>query len=354
MSGAARERRGDDEAIEAIAAAWLAQRDEGLAPGEAEAFAAWRAADPRHEAAVARLEAVWTALQDLRDFRPEAVRHPDRDLLAPRAAGATVRLQRRAVSWALGLGAAAALVMVTWWVAVQRSPEATVFATTVDGYERVALPDGSVVELNGDSEVRVAFAPELRRVRLVRGEAHFTVARDPARPFVTEAGEVAVRALGTAFNVRLGAGAVEVLVTEGKVRVAERSAPAEAAAGTVVAVNERVVVTRQPAQAAQVPADAERVTVETVRATLAWQGPPLVFADTPLAEAIGHFNRRNPVQIVLADEALGSLPIGGSFRPENVEGFLRLLAATGDVSIERPAPGSVVLRATAPKTDGPR
>jgi len=265
-----------------------------------------------------------------------------------------VRLQRRAVSWALGLGAAAALVMVTWWVAVQRSPEATVFATTVDGYERVALPDGSVVELNGDSEVRVAFAPDLRRVRLVRGEAHFTVARDAARPFVTEAGEVAVRALGTAFNVRLGAGAVEVLVTEGKVRVAERGAPAEATAGTVVAVNERVVVARQPAQAPQVPAGAERVTAETVRATLAWQGPPLVFADTPLAEAIAHFNRRNAVQIVLADEALGRLPIGGSFRRENVDGFLRLLAATGDVTIERPVAGSVVLRAAAAKTDGPR
>ncbi len=353
MNGVAKERRGDEESIEAIAAAWLAQRDEGLAPGEAEAFAAWRAADPRHEAAVARLEAVWTALQDLRDFRPEAVRHPDYDLLAPRRERAA-RRPNRVAGWALGFGAAAAVVFAVFWVTWPRGPAATVFATTVDGYERVALPDGSLVELNGDSEVRVAFAPELRRVRLVRGEAHFTVARDPARPFVTEAGEVAVRALGTAFNVRLGAGAVEVLVTEGKVRVAERSAPAEAAGGTVVAVNERVVVARQPAQPPQVPAGAERVTAETVRATLAWQGPPLVFADTPLAEAIAHFNRRNPVQITLADEALGSLPIGGSFRPENVEGFLRLLVATGDVAIERPDAGRVVLRAGTAKPDGSR
>jgi len=93
-------------------------------------------------------------------------------------------------------------------------------------------------------------------VRLVRGEAHFTVAKNPARPFIVEAGGVAVRAVGTAFDVRHADGAIEVLVTEGKVHVrAARAArriqvPAPAPIATPLVAGERAVVdTTRPATA---------------------------------------------------------------------------------------------------------
>ena len=70
------------EAIEAMAAAWLAQRDEGLTAEEQEDFTRRQQADPRHAAAVVRLEKTWRALQQLREFRPASRVHPDRDLLA--------------------------------------------------------------------------------------------------------------------------------------------------------------------------------------------------------------------------------------------------------------------------------
>jgi transmembrane sensor len=330
-------------------------------------------------AAPARLEAAWTALQQLRDFRPEARVHPDRNLLRPPP-------KRRR-----GLPFPALAVAAVWWVGSSRREAASReqhYATTVDGYERVSLADGTMVELNSASEVAVQFSPAERRVRLVRGEAHFTVAKNKARPFLVEAGAVAVRAVGTAFNVRLGGKEVEVLVTEGKVAVAEvergdersevRSRKSEVggqpaaptpgeggrsvarsesnglAVGAVYAelsANERVVISVAPATAAVAAVGLpviEKVAPEAMREALAWQGPRLVFVDTPLADAIAQFNRRNQLQLELADAELGALPIGGSFRAENVDAFVRLLVSDGEIAVERPAPNRVVLRKAGP------
>lgn len=360
-SGSPPSRPSDDESIAATAAAWLAQRDDAFTAAEAAAFECWRAADPRHDAAVVRLENTWVALQPLRDFRPSAARHPDRDLLA--ACSRPNRLGSPLRTAALAL-AAALIVAVGLWVFRPTSSTSVHYATTAGGYQRVVLNDGSVLELNGDTVADVAFQPTERRVRLLRGEAHFTVAKNASRPFWVEAGGVAVRAVGTAFNVRLGARDIEVLVTEGKVSVSEanpliaavRNTPAEFTAttggartpvpDTFLVANERAVVSkvRAATSGALTAPVVERVAPEVVRDALAWQGPRLVFVDTPLAEVIAQFNRRNPVQLVLADAKLTTLPVGGSFRPENVEAFVRLLESGGDVSVERADASRLVLR----------
>jgi transmembrane sensor len=355
-------RPSEAEAIQATAAAWLAQRDDGLTPEQETEFARWRSADVRHEAAVARLDATWSALQQLREYRPEAARHPDKDLLR------TAPISQRAVPFPAAVAAAAlaaSLVLAcVWWFTrpeLRMAPPNFTHATTVDGYERVALADGSMVELNSASEIQVAFVAAERRVRLVRGEAHFTVAKNPARPFWVEAGGVAVRAVGTAFNVKLGGENVEVLVTEGKVRVAEvehlekrSEVGSRKLVGTLeeaarlraeLGPNERIVIPSAGATAAPLPPPVvEKVTSEALSAALAWQGARLIFVDTPLAEVIVQFNRRNPVQLELAEAELATLPIGGSFRAENVDAFVRLLASGGDISVERPTPSRIVLR----------
>ena len=325
-------RPSDAESIEATAAAWLAQRDDGLSADDERRFREWRAADRRHSDAVARLEHVWTSLQELRDFRPMAQRHPDRDLL-----------HRRAPRMMPALAAIALIcvVILGWWVHTQRSDaRGQTYATTTGGYQRVALADGSVTELNAATELNVMFTPTERRVRLSRGEAHFTVAKDAARPFAVEAGGVTVRALGTAFNLRVAGPQVEVLVTEGRVSVA-----GSAAQTAEVAANERVVMpaASAPAPSASVPL-VERMDAAAVREALAWQGLRIVFRDTPLAEAILQFNLRNVVQIELGDAEIGRLPIGGSFRVENVEGFVRLLESGGEIAVSRPDDERIVLR----------
>lgn len=356
-------RPSDAEAIEATAAAWLAQRDEGLSPAQSAELAAWRAADVRHEAAIVRLEGAWTALQQLHEYRPAAARHPDRDVLGGGRGRRRVFLFRPLVATA---SLAAALVLAAgWWFAdAGRNGDRTVttFATTAEGFERVSLADGSMVELNAGTEINVAYTEAERRVCLTRGEAHFTVTRNPGRPFIVEASGVAVRAVGTAFNVRLGSADIEVLVTHGKVEVGSAASltpdPAASASGrdgqpeppaaTLLIASERVLIpsawTAARVAAAMEAPRVEKVAPAAIREALAWQGPRLVFVDTPLAEVIAQFNRRNAVQIELVGPELSALPIGGSFRAENVDAFVRLLASGGDIVVEWPAPNRVVLR----------
>jgi transmembrane sensor len=336
----------DQEAIEAMAAAWLAQRDEGLTADEQADFDRWREADARHEAAVIRLEKTWAALQQLREFRPASRVHPNRDLLAD-ARPAAPLISFRTATAALGVAAAVALVAFFGWPRPAATPpvsEQPVYATTADGYQRVTLDDGSVLELNANSLARVNFNPAERRVQLVRGEAHFTVARNPQRPFIVQAGSVSVRAVGTAFNVRLDGNddEVEVLVTEGRVGVTNQSASATDPALPELGAGQRLVVT---ARRADIPAlvHVEDLRPEVMDASLAWQGPRLRFADTPLASVVAQFNRHNAIQIELGDAGLTSVPVDGNFRSENVEAFIRLLELEGSIRAERVGNDRIIL-----------
>jgi transmembrane sensor len=342
------------EAIEATAAAWLAERDAGVSPADEMKFAAWRVADPRHEAAVARLERTWGALQPLRDFRPAAARHPDHDLLAQPARGKVLAFP----SWAraIALAAAAFLVVAPAWWALHPGRDAApaiVHTTTAGGYQRVVLGDGSVLELNGDTSAEVGFSAAERRVKLARGEAHFTVAKNAARPFWVEAGGVAVRAVGTAFNVRVDTREIEVIVSEGRVAVSgvgrfdggAVSAPPNSRPREIfLSANERAVVPTARTSAAPAAAQIEKIDAGRIRQALSWQEQRVFFVGTPLGEVVEHFNRYNRVQLSLGDPSLAARPVGGSFHTENVEVFVDLLARTREIAVERPDADHIVLR----------
>lgn len=334
------------EAIEATAAAWLAQRDDGLNARQLAEFARWHEADPRHAAALARLEKTWAMLGQLRAYRPEARVHPDRDLLArPRP---VVVFRQPAVVAAL----AACLALAAGWLwfrptAPYTTASAPHYATASGGYQRMTLEDGSIVELNADSEVRVNYTPAERRVHLVKGEAHFIVAKNRQRPFWVEAGAVTVRAVGTAFNVRLEVTKVEVLVTEGKVEVdqsALRTVSAKSVGRALLEAGQKLVINSPHPRARPQP---EMVATAAMRDALAWQDERLKFADTRLGEAVAQFNQRNRVQIELADADLAQIPIGGSWRAQNVEGFVRMLTSGPDNRIvvePQSDPDRIVLR----------
>lgn len=341
-----KKRPSDHEAIEARAAAWIAQRDDGFSPADEVAFTEWCATDRRHVDAVARLEKAWSVLSELRNYRPAARAHPDRDLLAP----PTTKRLRAFPAWIAGTAVAGAIVFAFIWYSpnLPVSPalrSTQVYTTTVGGYQRLTLSDGSIVELNDRSEVRVRYTADERRVQLVSGQAHFAVAGNPTRPFVVETPGVGVRAVGTAFDVRLGQDQVEVLVTEGVVQlertpVAVGRTSAEIPQPSLLSAGWRAVVPHEQQQAIL----KEMLPSDRLRETLSWHGPRLVFVETPLSEVVEQFNRRNRVQISLADDELSTLPVGGSFRAENVESFVRLLTSNGDIAVERPSTDRIVLR----------
>jgi transmembrane sensor len=331
--------------VDAEAVEWLARRDRGLTPAEQDEYLQWLREDERRAAAIGRAEATMRRLLQLSAWRHENSAEPNPDLLAsPRRSRAWRGVALAAAAVALGVGGS-----LVWFAPVKRAPAVAVTKNYLHVNEQIALPDGSRAELRDGSTLDVRFTAGERRVRLTGGEAQFSVLKDVARPFVVEAGGVAVRAIGTVFDVQLGSAAVEVLVTEGKVRVGRAGTQAgeifqTLAAGSeppLVAAGERAVVSLTDLTPA--PSVAE-VSSEEIRRRLDWQAPRLKFDETALTEVVAEFNRRNRHQLVLGDNAVGAERIGGSFRPDNVEAFVRLLAITNRVRAEARGENETVLR----------
>lgn len=335
--------------IDAAAVRWLGLRDAGqMTPEDEGAFAAWLEADERHAAAFAEIDQVWDDFDSLKSLRP-AAGEPDADLLVPPTARAarSRRVWRGVVPALLATAAALAFAWLGWWRPAESAGNQQSLVTRVGGHQIARLPDGSTVELNTDTAVEVQFSAGERRVHLRRGEAHFTVAKDRARPFKVFVGDVAVQAVGTAFNVRLDSASVEVLVTEGKVqvgasaRVAEAAGKTEAAADRAPAESPLVIAgqrVRIPVEVASVapavPAATAVTSAEIVRA-LAWQQQRLEFEDAPLAHIVAEFNRYNDHKLAVEDAQLARQRFGGKFHPHGYEGLVRMLEASFGVEVER-------------------
>lgn len=348
----------DSKAIGFQAAEWLIKRDRIFTPEEQDAFFEWLASDPRHGEEFARQQRTWKEFNQLAEWRPEHSAEPNPDLLAkaPIRAGSDsatlagsepARRVTRWLAWSLPLAAAACVALVFGWSRRPvTTPPAQPTVVTAQTYERRVLEDGSVVELNAGAKIEVHYRPAERRVKLVQGEASFTVAKNHDRPFIVRAAGVDVRAVGTVFNVRLAESSVEVLVTEGRVRVddaargeslLQSAVPGESA---VLSAGQRVSVASLPI--ATVPAvDVSPAQAEQL---LGWRPVMLEFNSLPLREVVAQFNGRNRTQLLLGDAALAELPIVATFRSDNVEGFVRLLEATANVHAEH-GQGTITLRA---------
>lgn len=319
------------EAIDATATAWLARRDRTLTAAEQDAYLQWLREDPRHAAAIARQEKVWGLLDQLSEWRPDNSPRPNPDLLAPRARSKIYGLA------AAAFAAAAAVVVAV--VVLHQSPAepAPRRAIIHPGPERQTLADGSVVELNAGAQIEVRFDAAERRVRLLHGEAHFAVAKNPARPFVVDAGAVAVRAVGTAFSVSLQISEVSVLVTEGKVGVTEHRFASDArrstphlSTGTFLTAGQSTVIDLAAESVAPVVHD---VTPAQIARALAWQGLRLEFQEMPLGDVVAEFNRYNRRKLSVRDRATAAIVVGGNFRADNVDGFVRLLESSFGVTV---------------------
>jgi transmembrane sensor len=323
------------EPVEQQAAAWVLRTDRGLTAAEQDEFLQWLAADRRHGAALARHKRNWDRLNRLGQWLPEHSPQPNRDLLAPRPRPG-FRLLEGPRAWLAPLTIAAALVIGLFiWQARTAAPAVAAGGPVIASIASRTLEDGTVIELNRGAVISVLFTPGERRVQLERGEAHFTVAKNPARPFIVSAGGVAVRAVGTAFNVRLDSAAVDVLVTEGIVGV-ERVDPDALQRPEVrplhLSAGEHTSVSlTEPDRVPQVAA----VTKEQAGDILAWQPRMLDFTATPLKGIVGEFNRHNaPIRIFIADTELARTEVSASLRSDNVEGFIRLLEAGFGVRAE--------------------
>lgn len=275
------------------------------------------------------------------------------------------RRQRRRLAFLSSALAVLLIVGAVWRPGLRTNHEQAFPAagtTVVSAPERQVLPDGSVVELKDGAQIEVDYRGPFRRIGLRQGEAHFEVVKD-ARPFVVEAAGVTVGAVGTAFSVQLGAEQIEVVVTEGRVRIAPTSrlaaerdsggtapaiagAPVSPSAGNAaptLGAGYRAIIDR-----AESAPRIEAMSEAEVADRLAWRIPHLEFSRTPLSEVIALMNRHaghHPVRFVIADSELNAVRLSGFLRADNRDGLVSLLKNNFGITAERTA-DTLTLRRT--------
>lgn len=251
------------------------------------AFEAWLAQSPDHRRAYEAVEAIWSELDAAAGLAPTNV-----VALRPRAT-------RRAALWLGPIAAAliAAFVFgLSFW---PPTPPARSYQTG-PGERRVEmLADGSRVTLNGASRITVTLGRRERRVDMAQAEAAFDVAKDPARPFIIQAGDREIRVVGTEFNVLRHSGQVHVTVRRGVVEVRPAGKPVAAP-----------VARLQPGQSLRHQEGQSGDTVAAVdpAPAFAWTEGRLVFQGEPLSEAVATLNRYVQTPITVAPNAQG-LPV---------------------------------------------
>lgn len=347
MSSSPKHSSSAQEAIETAALHWLLEREEGFQPDRAREFAAWCAANPQHEAELAKAETAMELFAEIPRARHRLRPTPTVPFEPQSFQPPAPAFSRRLLAWIGGMAAMLALTSLAWWGWIAwgtADSDALHLMTEAGSPQLVALNDGSLVDVNSNSALKVRMLPTEREIELSAGEAHFEVAHDAARPFIVKAGGVTVRAIGTAFTVSVREDVVEVLVVEGRVEVSRtsllptRKFPATA---PLVVAHERVRVDRGDKAKAPV---VEPVDAQAVQAALAWHTQITNFANLPLGQIITLFNRRNVTQLVLADEELATRRIGGAFAIDRPLAFVRVLERDGDILAERRGDHNIVLR----------
>jgi transmembrane sensor len=328
--------------ISDAAAQWLI-RTEGqqASPQMWEALDAWMDEDPRHRAAFIRLRVAWNRVDRLKNMRP-VNGTINSDLLArtnispaallirglqPLEGTPRKRLEelliperRRVLATATAIAAAGVLA---WFGAYHLGWKP--YETGVGGREKIELSDGTTIDLNTNTELDVRITGSRRDIMLSRGEALFHVAHDTKRPFYVVAGGTVVRAVGTAFSVRIrDAEHVDVLVAEGRVAIgapgteANFENPSLLASAPKVSAGEAASVRRKSVSVRSVlPKDVSR--------KLAWTAGHLAFQGETLDDAVQEFNRYNQRQITIADQSIVKVQVGGIFLTTDPDSFIAAL-----------------------------
>src|ERR1700692_2228950 len=325
------------------ASAWFARMNaDDVTADDGTRFEAWLRAHSCNARAYAELSATWL---DLVKSGPLVRAVYFGQVMNAASAPPAPRPRWAGAATASGIGAIA--LGGAWNLYKQK--EDTRFQTAIGEQAAVALPDGSSFDLNTDSRIRVDYSQRRRVIRLERGEAFFKVAHDTQRPFWVHAGDYWVRAVGTAFNVYLRPTGVEVTVSEGTVKVVNATAneppPSDAAItgfGPAVTAGEQADVHGR----AEVIHELNSAQIGRL---LAWRKSSLYFQDQPLGDVVNEMMRYTTLKIECDDDALRTLPVGGTFQtsPDGVEALLTMLHDGFGTTIRRDDQGHVYIEGPA-------
>lgn len=307
---------------QAEAARWFARRCSGdCSSEEQQAFLRWLNAGEANRKAYEDAESLWQQLGGLETIA-------GRQILEARAHLTQARrrpLRRRAFAFALAASLTAVVVWSADWLSYR---DDRTFRTALGERQTVTLADGSRLELDTDTEVAVHYSRHSRELKLVRGQAAFTVAHGDTRPFDVLADNGRIRDIGTQFDVRRRADRVEVAVLEGAVEV---FVPNVAAARSL----------RQNQQLSYTPqGDFSAVESIDAAATAAWRKGQLVFKGQPLGEVLAELGRYHVASLTVTSSRIMDIKVSGTFPTDNLELALTTIAATLPVKLTRTGPQS--------------
>lgn len=328
-------------------------RDEWNAADES-AFQAWLQEDERHRSGYARWQARWHAMDaipadavaQLRDrlARDKAVQaaHPSVGIAAavaaPRKVDEKAGPSRRGLLLpGLAMAGVAAITTGTGllgWRHWQAQPVFTQAFSTLRGQQtEVTLPDGSRLRLGTATRLEVSYYRQRRQVRLLDGQAVFSVQADADRPFDVLAAATRITVVGTRFAVRhtpnmAADGGVHVLVEEGRVRVARASdGPGHGEDALELNAGQQVASDVHGGLAAIVPVPGDGIAP--------WREHRVSFVDTPLGHALAELERYGSTGLVLRDPAVAALRLSGTFDPRDARTLRRVLPSALPVRLQQ-------------------
>jgi transmembrane sensor len=352
-----------NEQILEEASSWFVEFRVGdIDPVSRERFDHWLRTSPEHIRAYMEIAKTYVELHALKSARSididALVARSDANVLRLREAAppavASPHRQPMVRKWALAASLAlvslAGALSISFWQ--HRYPT---YTTEIGENRSITLADGSTVDLNARSKVRIEFSKGERHVKLLEGQALFEVTKDAARPFIVRSGAAVVRAIGTQFDVNRGQSRTTVTVVEGRVAVLNESAATPASPRLGGSLETTASSTeRQPGGATYVSAG-EQVTVTPaqitppqradVAAVTAWTQHHMIFDGTPLNEVVETFNRYNTRPLVIEDPTLKDFRVSGVYASTDPASLIRFLEEQPGITV---AESTDAIRITRP------
>lgn len=320
----------EDQAVE-----WIVKIDRELSPEESNVFRTWLRQSPQHQGIFIKYAKMWDkmdAVSTLAEVFPEPEAEPE---------------QHRWGTKARALAASFVLVAmlvggVFFQVGQEVSPTQSIivqqeFETTLGEQATFYMQDKTKVVLNTNSKVRVTYTDKQRLFELERGELHVTVAHNKTQPLSVYAGGQIIQAVGTAFNVEIQDADVELIVTDGKVLVAEENPSQDPLLLENVALptSSLAVSQGQMVQLGELNTGVTPISNEDMKANLSWQQGSLIFRGESLEDALQEVSRYTQYAFEFSDNDIKALRIAGLFKTQDVDTLLAAIEQNLDVSHQK-------------------
>ncbi len=245
------------------------------------------------------------------------------------------------------------VIMSVLWSLSSGFNESKVISTRLGEQRSVALADGSVVNLNTESQVEIRYSDSIRMVSLAYGEAIFDVAKDADRPFRVRAGSALVEAIGTQFNIYRQSEQTIVTVVEGQISVSSDH-DYEISSTDPITPSEKDTLLLAEGKQVRVSKVGVIAAAETisVRDATAWTNRRLVFNGDTLDTVVSELNRYNTRQLTISDRRVSRKTISGIFNANDPAALIAFLSEIGGLTVETDTTGNGwILYASRPATD---